>query len=309
MQFRFLQWRKYRINQLDRSEAMSDRIDFLLEAQSRRLRAINPETDQQWRLLNVELQRKPGKAKVRRASFRLPVPWPAVSVAAATVLLIAAGIFWLRQPSTTTYETTRGQHSTIALTDSTEVLLNHTSELTVHRWPPEEARRVAMKGEAFFRVRKTGTPFIVSTDVATVRVLGTEFNVRVRDGRMEVAVIKGSVLVSVHGEAADSAIVLAAGQIATCVRDGFPGAPRPLLVAEYPGWMHGKFVFQRTSLVSVCKEIESQFDVTVTIDNPRLRDETITGIVDGRNAESALATLANLTGTKYRHENGSYTLY
>jgi ferric-dicitrate binding protein FerR (iron transport regulator) len=208
-----------------------------------------------------------------------------------------------------TYETTRGQRSTVALTDSTEVLLNHTSELTVHHWRSAEARHVALKGEAFFRVRQTGTPFIISTDIATIRVLGTEFNVRVRDDRMEVAVIRGSVQVSALGERGDSAIVLVAGQIALCTRDGFPGALGPLPSAEYPGWVHGKFVFQRTSLVSACEEIESQFDVTITIDNPRLRAETITGIVDGRNAERALATLANLTGTKYRHENNSYILF
>jgi ferric-dicitrate binding protein FerR (iron transport regulator) len=111
--------------------------------------------------------------------------------------------------------------------------------------------------------------------------------------------------VDINGK--DSAVVLGAGQIATCTGGMFPGSPEAILFSEYPGWMHGKFMFYRRDLVSACKEIESQFDVKIRMES--LPNETMTGVVDGRNAETALATLAKLTGKKYRHENSTYILY
>jgi ferric-dicitrate binding protein FerR (iron transport regulator) len=108
----------------------------------------------------------------------------------------------------------------------------------------------------------------------------------------------------------DSTVVLAKDQIAACSKGGFPGVPGPLLFySDYPGWIHGKFLFNRTSLAAVCKEMEEQFDVVIRIGNTRLPNETITGALDARTAETALAALAGLTGNSYRYENGVYLLY
>jgi ferric-dicitrate binding protein FerR (iron transport regulator) len=246
--------------------------------------------------------------KVPGSSWRKVVR-PALAFALVAAVLIIVGVLRNNQTSVITYETARGQKSTILLLDSSEVMLNHTSELMVERLPHERDRQVTLKGEAYFRVRSGGTPFVVFTDIATVRVLGTEFNVRARDNHLEVAVVKGSVLVSTHNDGIDSSVVLAAGQIGACTRGAFPEAPGLIPISDFPGWMHGKFVFYRTSLLSACAELESQFDVAIRIEDPKLSDEKITGMIDGRDVQTALMTLASLTGTKFRHESGGYTIY
>lgn len=282
-------------------------VDEILTTDMHRLRVADPETEQQWLQLQSSMDRGQ-RSKVPAASWR-KFAKPAIAFALVAVVLIVVGVLRKSQPSVLTYETARGQNSTIVLLDSTEVMLNHTSELMVERLPNEGTRRVTLNGEAFFRVRRIGTPFVVFTDVATVKVLGTEFNVRVRDNHLEVAVVKGSVLVSSHNDGVDSSVVLAAGQIGACTRGAFPETPGLIPISDYPGWIHGKFVFYRTSLLSVCMELESQFDVAVRIEDPRLSDEKITGVLDGRDVQTALVALVSLTGNKFRYESSGYTIY
>ena len=285
-------------------------VEKVLQGEVQRLRVADPDTAQQWRYLQVAIQREESAASVHRSSGTTRLPRLAIAYVVAVIIVVVAGIVWLRQPATMlTYETGRGQMSTITLADGSEVTLNHTSELILDRQRFDKGRNVRLNGEAYFRVRKTGAPFVVTTDLATIQVIGTEFNVRMREGQIEVAVLAGEVQLGVHNEGKDSTVVLTAWQVATCVRGGFPGAPAPLLFAEYPGWMHGKLLFYRASLLSACSDIESKFDVPVRIENAKLRGKTLTGAVDARSAETALSTLANLTGNKYRYENGGYILY
>ena len=307
---RFLNWVKGQGRRLPERTAETHTIEEILQGEIQQYRTVNPGTPHQWQSLQVALQRGRGNEQVRRTRVSVRIPRLAIASAVVAASIIVGGLLFLRQPSAMLmYETGNGQMSTITLADSSEVTLNHTSELTLGRRSFGITRRVNLKGEAYFRVRKTGEPFIVSTDIAAVQVLGTEFNVRVRDDRMEVAVLTGRVRLSVEKDSRDSAVVLAAGQIASVDKGAFPDSPGQLLFPEYPGWMHGKFLFYRTSLRSACREIESKFDVVIRVNDARLGNETVTGAVDGKSVETALSTLTRLTGSTCRYENGGYTLY
>jgi ferric-dicitrate binding protein FerR (iron transport regulator) len=214
-----------------------------------------------------------------------------------------------RSNAARTYETAKGQQSTMTLPDGSSVSLNHTSTLIVYHSPFERARRISLSGEAFFHVQNNGTPFIITTDIGTVQVLGTRFNVRVRDGRMEVAVTSGSVKINVARNGTDSSIILSQGQFSICVKDNFPEFRGEVPFSGYPGWLHGQFMFYRTDFRSACEEIESHFDVVIRMEGHQLPDETITGTIDNKNVETALTALVRLTGNSYRHEGNSYIIY
>lgn len=287
----------------------TDSIENTLEVGAKQLLSIDPDTDGQWRRLKIALEGEHTASDkhpvfARRGSLR-----PAFSLALTALVLIVVGVIWLRYSSFKMYETAKGQHSTILLQDSTEVTLNYLTELKVNRWSLEKIRRVELRGEALFHVRRNGTPFIITTSIGTVQVLGTQFNVQVRDDRMEVAVLSGSVKINANRNGIDSSMILTQGQITICEKNGYPRAAEALPFSEYPGWIQGKFMFYRTNLVSACEEIESQFDIKIRIERPQLRDITLTGIINSQNAETALATLVQLTGNKLRYENGSYTIY
>jgi ferric-dicitrate binding protein FerR (iron transport regulator) len=138
---------------------------------------------------------------------------------------------------------------------------------------------------------------------------GTQFNVRVREGWLEVGVLSGIVKVTTTRNGVDSSLTVTKDQVVVCAEGNVPEMRPALPYPEYPAWLHGKLTFDRTNLIAGCKELESQFDIVITVRSPALRKETITGTIDSRNAETALSTLARLTGNRYRHEDSSYVLY
>ena len=286
----------------------SKEFDEALDSSARRLGLVEPDTERQWRLLNAAIAGRPADVGLRpRARFSW-VLRPALGLALIAGVIVVGLV--LRKPAgeNARYETVRGQQTTLNLADGSEVMINHTSALTVEMGAGSEARRVSLDGEAFFRVRKTGAPFVVTTGVGTVTVLGTAFNVRVRDGRMEVAVIEGSVRVAGGAAGEQHNVMLTAGELTRCVAEGVPEPPTKLRHASYPGWIHGQLLFDRTPLSAACRELENNFDIALTLNVPHADDIMITGALDARNADLALATLARLTGATYSHDQSGYTL-
>jgi ferric-dicitrate binding protein FerR (iron transport regulator) len=298
-----------RPNRIVDSDEATRRIEGVLESSARRTQMIDTETDRQWRRLKSTLESRQSINDNRFIATRRVFFKPAFSFAVVGTILIVMSVIWLRSSSLKIYETAKGQHSTITLQDSTEVILNYMSELKVNRSPFEKARHVTLKGEALFQVRRNGTPFIITTDIGIIQVLGTQFNVRVRDDKMEVAVLNGSVQVSMNKSGKDSSIILTKGQIVVCDKNHYPEVPGLLPFSDYPGWTRGKFMFYRMNLLSVCKEMELQFDVVIRIKTPQLNNVTITGIVNGQSVETALTTLTQLTGNTYCYEDGSYIIF
>ncbi len=284
-------------------------VETMLERSRQTLLQVESETEHHWRSLEYAIQRDRKRKAIPEGfiglrPFRVSVAFAVLAVAVVVVLIL-----WPRGNAPKIYQTGRGQLSTITLADSSEVTLNHTSKLIVDISPQGRSRHVTLLGEAFFHVQKNGTPFIVTTDIAQVEVVGTEFDVRVRDSRLDIGVLTGRVNVSAHRNGIDSTVLLVGGQLTICDSASFPRPPTRLAQAGYPGWLHGKLLFDRASVATVCKEIESKFDVVIRVQHPDLGEETITGALDARSVESALSTLAQLTGASYRHDNGAYILY
>ena len=280
--------------------------DEILQTGFQHMRAVNPETDRQWlRLQQTLAQRRTEIAAVR------PRPIPRFALGFAVVALAAVGVYYFTvlSPSPDMFVTKQGQQMKIVLDDGSHLTLNYATEVVVPAVRRGEPRRVSLEGEAYFRVQHGETPFIISTKHAHVEVVGTEFNVRAREGMLEVAVVSGTVNVSVVKGGKDSTLQLTQHQRAVCPQDDFPVRIGDIPSAEYPGWMYGKFFLERTSFLAACREIEMRFDVTIRVSDPRLRSEIITGILDARNAESAVTALCELTGKKYTHDGQEYTLY
>lgn len=104
-----------------------------------------------------------------------------------------------------TWTTGSGQHRKVRLPDGSQVYLNEKTRLTYHQKESKGGKRMAtLRGEAFFKVkerRQEGkkTPFLVSTEAATVKVLGTSFNVSARDKQTHVFLNSGKVDLNLAG--------------------------------------------------------------------------------------------------------------
>lgn len=277
-----------------------DRVERILQEEGRRIQATDPDTAGQWNLLQAALPAAaPNTVRGARLFLR---PAFALTVAAAGLVALFT---LLRQPDSVAYETGRGRHSTVLLADSSQVILNHTTRLEVRGAGSHEPRDLTLDGEAFFRVRHTGYPFLVRTGMGSVEVLGTEFNVRVRNSRMELTVIRGKVRLSDGLRSVD----VDSGRVAVCAPGTAPAlSDRPAPAGE-PGWMSGRFEFYRTPLAEACREFEEYFDTRIMIADPSLRTRTITGTIQADRAETAITILARLTGTNARHESTGHSLH
>ncbi|MBS7566681.1 FecR domain-containing protein [Mucilaginibacter sp. Bleaf8] len=120
---------------------------------------------------------------------------------AATLLLLAGGSwwFWMQRPAAQIeLATTRFEVKADTLSDGSVVTLNQETTL---RYPEQfkgKRREVVLsKGEAFFDVAHIANePFIMHAGKIQVQVLGTSFNVKNNNGKIEIIVESGMVAVS-----------------------------------------------------------------------------------------------------------------
>ncbi len=280
-------------------------IDAILSEDFTRLRQIDADTSPQW----LRLQRSMNEREVRAAHARLV---PRLAFGAAIVALAAVGTYlYVAGPQQTaeTFTTARGQQTHLVLQDSSEVTLSYTSRLVVSKMEQGKSRMLSLTGEAFFRVQRNETPFVVETDVGRVRVVGTAFNVRAREASLEVVVVHGVVDVTVSKDGKDSTLTLTQDQSAVCSQGGYPDRGGDVSAAEYPAWMHGKLSLNATTFEAACREIEMRFDVVVNIEDIHLRNEIITGTLEAKSADSAIAALCGLTGKRMRHDEQGYHIH
>ena len=127
--------------------------------------------------------------------------WKGVAAAGVAALLLAVPLGWIAvdhylNPSH--ISTAIGEQRSIALADGSLVQLNTNSELRIDI--KENERRIVLeRGEARFTVAKDPKrPFVVKTPQATVRALGTVFNIQIAPQGTDVAVLEGHVEVAIQ---------------------------------------------------------------------------------------------------------------
>lgn len=109
-----------------------------------------------------------------------------------------------------TVSTRPGTRSQLTMPDGTQVWLNAGSKLTYSEHSYLENREVSLTGEAYFDVIKDKAhPFVIHTQTADVKVLGTAFNIRSYPNEeiTETALIRGIVEVTPHNNP-DKKIIL-----------------------------------------------------------------------------------------------------
>lgn len=285
-------------------------IDRVITNDQEQLRSVDADTRRRWLMLRNTITARPVGQRVPAQRFPARLIRPAlisgILASAACVVLI----LWSSSPVLDqTFSTGRGQMSSITLSDSSDVILNHTSEVLVAAMAPGKDRTVRLKGEAFFTVRRNGTPFRIITAAGTVEVLGTEFNVRERQGALEVAVLSGTVRVRVPSDETGRTVVLTSGTILALVPGDTSFSVKDLRYTMYPGWLHNRLIFQDRPLAAVCEELEDRFDTPVRIEREGAGRERISGTLESRTAESALSSLVALTSMHLRREANAYILY
>lgn len=146
-------------------------------------------------LFNLVLQRIESEGNQFKHPSRIRKYLP---YAAACLLLFSISYAYLFFQADNYHKlTTRQNLETILLSDGTEVAVNAGSTFIYPKtFEGEGQREVRLQGEAFFKVKSNARqPFIVKTDYAEVRALGTTFNVRAypKEKKTSTSLIEGLV--------------------------------------------------------------------------------------------------------------------
>lgn len=158
--------------------------------------------------------------------------------------------------------TPRGGEFKITLEDGTEVWLNAETQLRYPERFGDGERRVAVTGEAFFKVAKDSRrPFYVETAGQVVRVYGTEFNVHAypEDKSVATTLVEGSIaLQAASGNG--SQLMLMPGHQALFDKQSHEASVKSVDTEVVTSWRSGSFVFENQNLGDIMQTLSRWYD-------------------------------------------------
>ncbi len=237
-----------------------------------------------WQRLEKEIKSNSSTA-MRRLS------WQVRMVAAAVVLLITLGGWWLwqQQAYQVVAHTAMLRHQ---LPDGSVATLRQGSQLHYARQFNHDHRTIHLQGEAFFEVqRNEKLPFIVQTDAGTVEVIGTSFLVEAESRDSLVLSVYSGVTALSQADFPQKSTRVVAGQAAVSTAGGI--APRPFQSGRL-AWKTGELRYKAAPLAEVISDLEHWYGIRIRCKNRALLSCPITIAIEDEPLEAVLATIAAL---------------
>lgn len=190
------------------------------------------------------------------------------------------------------YRTAVGERLNVVLDDGSLVTLNTHSELKVE-FTAVERKVVLTRGQVLFEVAKNAArPFVVEAQDRRFIAVGTAFDVRLDNSRVQLTMLEGKVKVeststrSGSGTGAGSQhaarmhpaeVVLTAGQQLVAMPTLAADEVRPANADRVSSWRNGQVMFENTRLADAVTELNRYTRTPIEIADPELSDLRISG--------------------------------
>ncbi|MBW2370370.1 MAG: FecR domain-containing protein [Deltaproteobacteria bacterium] len=273
-----------------------------------------------------------------RRFFRLNSgsPFMRPLAAAATIVLVVAAA-WMMQtndhspetaPAPPAYHSKIGEQKTVLLADGSTAILDTNTSLSI-QYSETTRNAELITGSALFSVvHDSDRPFTVIANNTQVQVLGTEFNVSMRNGhKVIVEVLQGSVQVSRRAESDMPAIAEKTKKDRPSKRNGYAQVPvvkekklylartitagQSMVVDEnkhvyqvkqvkaadikrISAWREGKLDFDSAPLADVIDQINRYVDKKIVFGDDTLKPIRISVILKIRDSKHFLTSLEEL---------------
>jgi transmembrane sensor len=195
----------------------------------------------------------------------------------------------------------------IELSDGSRIFLNRNSELTYLENFGRNNRNVKLTGEAFFEIAPdVSKPFIIDAGNATVRVVGTSFNVITRnpDSEVEVFVKTGKVVLS--GSENSNSIELDPGYIGKIDADKSKKAVNN--DPNYLSWNTGLLVYNGQKLDVVFKDLKRVYNMDIVADDRSILENRWTSPIDNQSQETIIRLICVSFNLSYTQDGSVYHL-
>jgi transmembrane sensor len=176
------------------------------------------------------------------------------------------------------------------MADGSLVYLHGNSEISFHDNFGKKSREVILKGEAFFEIEKNeGLPFLIKTNHASIKVLGTSFNVfSDMSGQVQVTVVSG--VVEFIAETGGS-VKLNAEEQGTYHPNSGNIVKTTVSDPNFLSWKTGIMVFKETPVNEAFVTLGQYYNRVLLFDGENDKMPTITTTFDNQPLEAVLEEL------------------
>lgn len=253
------------------------------------------DVDRAWRQVAGRLEEE--RPAVRHLAFKPQSPW--LALAAAVLLMLGAGWLWkVARPGKATpeiYATQAGERRVVDLPDGTRIVLAPGSDLQVSADYGRQARRVNLRGEAWFEVEHDASrPFQVHAAGTITEDLGTEFLVQELPGSagVKVALVSGSASLRPEGSPTSAAVTLSPNDIGLLAPgEATARVERGTSLGALVAWHEGRLEFEDARLAEVAAAITRWYGIPVVLTGSELAERRFTGTLRLGALEDAVEVL------------------
>jgi len=279
------------MNESEENKKLVNDFTWMWKASKDQLEGVGFETGEEWK----KFERSSGQQHVERAKEIKFYSYSNGLKIAASITVIALFswvlylIFFSHQRIFKESGDTMVQ---LDLPDGSEVWLNHDSRVAYQDDFNSDTRTVTLTGEAFFEVKSDPQkPFIIETNNARIKVLGTSFNVRAYGGPNSTEVFVATGLVNFSNIKNKEGINLKPGQTAA-TKNNTVLMLEPVESQNVLAWKEKQLIFKRSSLNTVIKNLETYFRIDMEIRNEDISRCRFTGSFSEPTLEEIIEALS-----------------
>jgi transmembrane sensor len=288
-----------------------------ISSQWKELKNMNNETninvDNAWKNVQTRIkmdsfQTGTGSLKsslLRRSLFRL---------AAAALIILSLGTtgLYLRNKDVfskrITVATNNDQKNLlVSLPDGSKIVLNRNTQFSYHANFGEKSRNVKLTGEAFFDISKdTLKPFIIDAGNASVKVVGTSFNVITNNAESacEVYVKTGKVMLS--GNSGAQSVILNPEFVGTI---NLKSAGKSLNKnPNYLAWRTEKLFYNGQKLEVVFHDLKRVYNMDIVADDNSITDNIWTSPIETQSQDTIIRLICGSFNLSYTKDGSVYHL-
>ncbi|MTI21705.1 FecR family protein [Fulvivirga sp. RKSG066] len=239
---------------------------------------------------------------------------------AASFILIALATFFVIQYETDdpqkknlavsekiTKSTSRGQKSTIMLSDGSKVILNSESSITYNKYFTDTSRNITLIGEAFFEVAKDKKrPFNVTSGATTTTALGTSFNINNRTKKQRISLATGKV--KIISTVITQTYTLDPGEALDINSSTKEATKLAFDINKDLSWKDGILFFENDKVAEIISTLELWYDVKINITDKEILAKKYTGRFENSSLEHVLKSMSFALDLSYQMNGKNITI-
>lgn len=297
-------WQSWLENHPEKKQEVDDAREFLKQITLPNYHLSQANVASLWRKIQLDTD----VGAERNIRFLSNLTFKYYAAAAVLVISFISFIFWTSDLQLIEYSTKFGENKTITLPDSSKVILNGNSQITLNdRWEQQSAREVYLEGEAFFIVQHKvdHQPFKVRTSGGVaVEVLGTEFNVYHRAAETKVLLSSGQITLSFPMKKKEGKILMKPGELVEFTKGKFRKAS--VNPVNYLSWTEKKLNLHETPLRDMIRMASDNYGLEIEVQTTEMLDQTASGTMPIGDAENFVTNMTKIFQIEAVFENNRY---